>query len=426
MMLTENVGKSNGLLTLLTIFLMTFSIYADFGIRRSYGYLAILAVAVFLIALNKYIRPFSRFKTCYWLFVLPCVLFSILPSSYRSDNTIAISIYMIVAGFFVTCAQVNQKEGRRVLWIIDIASIVLSLYIIAVKAIPSLYWNGVTRFISSYSQEAAKDLAAQGYGIPIGDSITFADYVIVMAMLSRLSRVIFLKIKPGIGFYIFSAVNIVAMFFENRRSEILCLVVVVFFFFLLSLDPHRMKEVMKKLFLLVVAAALIVFAFYILYKNGGLGRYEGIIQKYIMKEASGQDVSGGRLDLWDTAWHLFLERPLFGIGWERFMGYNTYHHDVHNTYLQWLCETGVVGFVLIFVPMFILLGMSYRCVKKICKDKNADVTLTAMACVGFGTQLFFFVINIIDPAFYHLNYFCFFGIALILSECSYKLYSESL
>lgn len=425
-MLTEDVGKSNGLLTLLTIFLMTFSIYADFGIRRSYGYLAILAAAVFLIVLNRYITPFSRFKICYWLFVLPCVLFSILPSSYRSDNTIAISIYMLVAGFFVMCAQVNRKEGRRVLWIIDIASVVLSLYIIAVRAVPSLYWNGVARFVTAYSREAARDLAAQGYGIPIGDSITFADYVIVMAMLSRLSRVFFSKIKQGIGFYVLSAVNIVAMFFENRRSEIICLAAVVFFLFLLSLDPRRMQEVLKKLSVLVAAGALLVLVVYILYKNGGLGRYEGIIRKYIMKESSGQDVSGGRLDLWSTAWSLFLAKPLLGIGWERFMGYNTFHHDVHNTYLQWLCETGIVGFVLIFVPMLVLLGMSYRRAKKICKDQSADPTLAAMACVGFGTQLFFFVINIIDPAFYHLNYFCFFGIALILSECSHKLYSESL
>ena len=425
-MLTEDVGKSNGLLTLLTIFLMTFSIYADFGIRRSYGYLAILAAAVFLIVLNRYITPFSRFKICYWLFVLPCVLFSILPSSYRSDNTIAISIYMLVAGFFVMCAQVNRKEGRRVLWIIDIASVVLSLYIIAVRAVPSLYWNGVARFVTAYSREAARDLAAQGYGIPIGDSITFADYVIVMAMLSRLSRVFFSKIKPGIGFYVLSAVNIVAMFFENRRSEIICLAAVVFFLFLLSLDPRRMQEVLKKLSVLVAAGALLVLVVYILYKNGGLGRYEGIIRKFVMKESTGQDVSGGRLDLWSTAWSLFLAKPLLGIGWERFMGYNTFHHDVHNTYLQWLCETGIVGFVLIFVPVLVLLGMSYRRAKKICKNPSADPTLAAMACVGFGTQLFFFVINIIDPAFYHLNYFCFFGIALILSECSYKLYSESL
>ena len=82
--------------------------------------------------------------------------------------------------------------------------------------------------------------------------------------------------------------------------------------------------------------------------------------------------------------------------------------------------------MLIFVPMLVLLGMSYRRAKKICKDRAADPVFAAMACVGFGTQLFFFVINIIDPAFYHLNYFCFFGIALILSECSYKLYLESL
>lgn len=425
-MLTYNTGKRNGLLTLLTVFLMTFSIYADFGIRRSYGYLAILVMAGFLILLHQSISPISAYKVWYWLLILPCVFFSFLPSSYRSDNTIAISIYMIVVGFFIVCAKTDWQEGKTVLRIIEVASIVFSLYIIIVKVFPSIYWNGVALFISDYSKETARDLAAQGYGIPIGDSITFADYVIVMAMLSRLSKVFYSGCKFSAGLVVSSGLNLLAMFFENRRSEIICLAGVVFVLFLLSLNPQRMREALKKVFLFLGAAILLVLTVYYLYKSGRLGRFEGLIQKYVMKEAAGQDVSGGRLELWEIAWKLFLSHPLFGIGWERFMGYNTFHHDVHNTYLQWLCETGIVGFVLIFLPTLVLLRMSYKQMKKMIKDRSVDATVTSMAVVGFGTQLFFFVINFIDPAFYHLNYFCFYGIALILSEYSYKIYKESI
>lgn len=426
MMLTENVGKSNGLLTLLTIFLMTFSIYADFGIRRSYGYLAILAIAMVLVIWHRYITPFSSFKIWYWLMAIPGVVFSFLPTSYRSDNTIAISIYMIIAGIFVMLARVDLREGARVLRIIEVASVVFSIYVIAVEIYPDLYWNGIVHYISDYSREYAEDLAKQGYGITIGDSITFADYVIAMAVAGRISRVLFSKMKVNLSFFVQMGLNLVAMFFENRRSEIIGLVVTVFVLFLLSLDSRRMREFLRRVFWFASIGAALVLVVVILYRNGQLGRYEGIIKRYFMNDTSGADVSGGRLELYAIAWGLFKQHPIFGIGWERFMSYNTYHHDVHNTYLQWLCETGLVGFILIFVPTVVLLWKSFKNAKKLSKDHSANPTVVAMAVVGFSTQFYFFVVNIIDPAYYHLNYFCFFGIAIILSEYSYKLYSEML
>lgn len=69
---------------------------------------------------------------------------------------------------------------------------------------------------------------------------------------------------------------------------------------------------------------------------------------------SGEDISTGRFDLYQEALALFLEHPLLGIGWSGFrfyhstivMGYDNFGaFDVHNIYLQILCETGIVGIV---------------------------------------------------------------------------------
>jgi putative inorganic carbon (HCO3(-)) transporter len=57
-----------------------------------------------------------------------------------------------------------------------------------------------------------------------------------------------------------------------------------------------------------------------------------------------------RLLVWDAAWNLFVHSPVSGVGWGNFA--NRYDADVvpglfdaHNTYLQLLAETGLVGFV---------------------------------------------------------------------------------
>ena len=67
-----------------------------------------------------------------------------------------------------------------------------------------------------------------------------------------------------------------------------------------------------------------------------------------------------RFMLWDTAWNLFVQSPIIGIGWGNFVGtYGSYISfipadvfDVHNLYLQLLAETGIVGFAAFFVLMY--------------------------------------------------------------------------
>ncbi len=83
-----------------------------------------------------------------------------------------------------------------------------------------------------------------------------------------------------------------------------------------------------------------------------------------------EKTGAGRLLLWDTAWKLFTQSPIFGVGWGNFEQiYGYYIHVswippgvlwVHNLYLQLLSETGLVGFGAFFFVVFIALREARR------------------------------------------------------------------
>jgi O-antigen ligase len=79
-------------------------------------------------------------------------------------------------------------------------------------------------------------------------------------------------------------------------------------------------------------------------------------------ESVGYDAAT-RLLLWDTAWNLFVHSPIIGVGWGNFTEiYGSYLSsfswippgvfEVHNIYLQFLAETGLVGFTVFFLFIF--------------------------------------------------------------------------
>ena len=75
------------------------------------------------------------------------------------------------------------------------------------------------------------------------------------------------------------------------------------------------------------------------------------------QQIAGGDISTGRFELWSKAWNLFKEKPLFGWGYGYFSTHtmnttlNVMFAGVHNDYLQWLCELGVVGFAFNFIAI---------------------------------------------------------------------------
>lgn len=72
-----------------------------------------------------------------------------------------------------------------------------------------------------------------------------------------------------------------------------------------------------------------------------------------------------RFVFWDAAWGMFASSPLIGAGYGNFGGLyelagEEIRRDVHNIYLQLLAETGVTGFAIFFLLLFISLRAAWR------------------------------------------------------------------
>ena len=89
--------------------------------------------------------------------------------------------------------------------------------------------------------------------------------------------------------------------------------------------------------------------------------FSGTIERFIkiMGSTDLQTITNKRYEmLWLPAIYLFLESPLLGIGWGNFKysftkyyKYTANQNNVHNVYLQLLCETGVIGTAIILTAI---------------------------------------------------------------------------
>jgi O-Antigen ligase len=127
----------------------------------------------------------------------------------------------------------------------------------------------------------------------------------------------------------------------------------------------------------------------------------------------GEETVGSRMQLWRAAILMFFSHPLTGIGWinftarvNSFIDWRTYPTDhAHNIYLSYLAETGVIGFILFFVPIAVVLGRS----AKSCRSSTASLA-------GFLGLVVFLVHGMVDLTFYAPQPMLVFGVALGLAS----------
>ena len=71
---------------------------------------------------------------------------------------------------------------------------------------------------------------------------------------------------------------------------------------------------------------------------------------------------GGRGEWLMSGINQFLEHPVWGVGYGRFMVYNYYGSYPHNLFIELLCETGLVGFIVAAILVSIAILRSRKLV----------------------------------------------------------------
>lgn len=137
-------------------------------------------------------------------------------------------------------------------------------------------------------------------------------------------------------------VNTFALLQTSSRGGFLSLLAICTLYALLPIKGEKARDIIIRAAILIVGILFIYF----------------FVLKYVFPDAlerlfSSQGYAGGsgRTSIWENALELFCSNPLIGGGWGSYYGYNNIFFSAHNTFIQSLCDTGIIGSVLLFVPI---------------------------------------------------------------------------
>lgn len=149
------------------------------------------------------------------------------------------------------------------------------------------------------------------------------------------------------------------------------------------LFSHNRILYIGKFFKNILIFTTLLFALNIVFLNYNIDILSPIQNRFSEIET---DSGSGRLDLWECALNAFLNNPIMGIGLNGIRSYNIENYGsefdnyTHNSYLEVLAESGLVGFIL-FIYM---IASAYQHIYIICKkNKHAIYILATYTSIIF-------------------------------------------
>lgn len=159
---------------------------------------------------------------------------------------------------------------------------------------------------------------------------------------------------------------VVSLFLASSRMAIFCFISTITFFFFMLKKINREDPGDK----LLILFAIFVISSFVLF----IGLYP-IFKRFL--ETVGE--APGRVFVWKDCLNIIKDYPLFGTGLDTFRyiypQYKTIEKAVrfnfaHNDYLQLMIETGIIGFLLLTIPLINFLKYSINKIFVLSKNKD--------------------------------------------------------
>lgn len=430
------VRFSDSLMLIMSIFTISFFVYKDFDIRMLYGYgllcLFLLFHFVRRLVLKKGLEIPTSSVGVAFVSVITIFISFLRPDSRHDTDTLVYILAMLICSGYLLFAEPSKKEYSKVSKVFMIGAVAFCLFVFFFAVFEEFFWESYFTILSRASKVYLLKYVNRGYTPVLGGSCTITDYVIMLGVAVLVGKLLSRETKgikntiSLIPIFIF----ILAILLVGRRGELLSIGLTVVFIYGLT---QTKKQLAVKLLILTLLAILGIVFFVIhleqLKEIGFLRRYVMTIEDIL----SGADTSSGRFELYGIAFGIFLKNPLFGIGWGSFSNHVTTEFqaehgsavaDVHNVYLQFLCETGIVGTILILTPIIYIFVKTVSQTRRLYKmtERSEDITLAAkLNGISLTIQTFFLVVGFLDPCFTKNIFWCFFIISVKMLDSATKL-----
>ena len=419
-------------LVVVTFFTLTFFIYEDFAIRMLFGYMILAFFVVWYIAGHLDRISFHNGKKAAFFLAAILTFLLFMPNARMGQGVIYLVLAADMGMLMVILADPGEEELRTAMNLFKVGAVLVSLYLIAVEIFPAVYYQGTRNLIDERAVKTVDLLLKNGYGVAIGRSVVLGDYISFMGYAIALNSILSGARSKNARWKDLAVAGIcfISIVLMNRKSELLATLLVTLFLFSQKISFSNAARRKKIRFLFLAVAALVVVGFLFLISRGYLTRYAAFGKKLfsnLLDDTGSSDISSGRLRFWKRAWELFTESPILGVGFGQFASYmtdtfniysDTQMTNVHNNYLQLLCETGIVGTTLVLLPMIVLFVRTYKKARRN-RAQGKTATVQGVATLtSLSFQLFSFLLSAIDPIWYKMVYWSFYASVLILANGS--------
>lgn len=287
--------------------------------------------------------------------------------SFDPDASVteALALTLSVGGMYSIARLIRQDDGKWIyamLWTIVIVSPILSVLLLGMRDTSG--WTAQQRLLIEDSEASA-----------VGISQPFASCLLACSIL-LLSRVP--NWQKGLIILALAVISYAAIA-SGTRSVFLAYGAGLLVYFALSLRSIKLSQLWQGVVALAVASSFLMYFAPIEQLSDSIGRLFGD------SRGVGTDISSlERLAAWRTAWELFQQYPLAGMGDGAIGRYAAYPYP-HNLELEVLVEFGVLGAAVF--GLWIVAVVREAWFVKACDAKTGAVLIAFVAVVMMQHQV---------------------------------------
>lgn len=350
----------------------------------------ILISSFFRIAADGKIKELFRRKSLsvgILAFVVACALGGIFTKYYRIDNLVmALTMFGGLLFAYAYWSVTVEKRDDNFLYISRVCVLV------ALEVVAQIGFLYLKKFdFGDPLNDAWKGNIIVGWGVSnsVGELVAF---------MLPFSFYIMYKEERGFWYFFVVVVSMVGIYFTLSRCALLFSVPIAIAGSIVNCVAGKNKKqnrVMVLISLLVLFVIIVVLA------------KTGAAQKLLRFFLDAKFKDRGRFAIWDEMFGYFKEYPVFGSGFSAYMiahgKISAFHGMAHNTLVQVVSSTGVVGSLAYVYHRF-------ETVKLFVKNPSVDKCFMAAAI------LCFLCMSLFDSIFFYANFTVFYTAILTIVE----------
>ena len=409
--------KIKSVYTMLMIILMGFVL-----IESNYWYLLSILICssdtryliwgglIILTLLAQKLKIRKTFVYVPWLFYIMMILFNnqeLAHGRYQNTERLILCIIMI----FV-CAYKSEwiRSVPKMIVAIGIPNAIATLLFLVND---SLYRIFISKTYGEY--QSGTEYGKYGYRAALADHYSQNATYISMVVLALFALFLMEKQKRRKTFWgVLLGISVIALLLTSKRAHLLFCVVSAIIVYYLAYPQKRLEKTFK----LVITGAVVAFGLAVVSEY--IPQINNVFERF---QTAGTDKETvGRFIMWNYAFGLFKQKPLFGTGWWgfRYSGITNVRADAltgcHNVYIEILANCGVVGFVIFIIALISAIYITLRSIK-FCIDKELleyKIVLLCSAAIQIFCLMYCMTGNVMFDRTFH-----FYIVAVILSVSFY-------